>query len=244
LKIWAIDRSFSYPWIDSGCSQFLLSLAHPINNKEITKMKEYFKNQKVIWLKTEGKMCPILKDFCCGRRCAFAVEGKNSSINEESKFVVTGTYHYCVVRDFMLTICIKEWIRMTEEPMDNGEAFKIQQLENLRNMDMTKPKIGDNVIKFAKSVLVCCRCQTQVEIFDFFASGLPMYWCVKDTCPAFQRIRKRKQRFWLDYQTSFEYRKVGIIQWSKFVLLQSGETERKGFLISFSVIDDRLNRWN
>ena len=55
-------------------------------------------------MKTEGKYCPLIKENCKGYSCAFAAQGTNTSINEEGHFVETGTYHYCLVRDFMITV--------------------------------------------------------------------------------------------------------------------------------------------
>ena len=99
---------------------------------------------------------------------------------------------------------------MKEEPMDHGEAFMLKKAE-FAKASMTTPNIGDNEVKFAKSVLVCCKCRTQVEISGFRKSGLPFYKCVKDTCPAFGKTRNRTQRHYLEYEAVFEYRKVGII---------------------------------
>lgn len=98
-----------------------------------------------------------------------------------------------------------------KEPMDHGHAFMLKQAE-LTKASMTTPNIGDNVIKFAKSVLVCNKCQTQVEISGFHDSDRPIYKCVKNTCPAFGKTRNRRQRQYLEFKQSFEYRKVGIIQ--------------------------------
>lgn len=100
---------------------------------------------------------------------------------------------------------------MKEESMDHGHAFMLKKVERSK-ASMTTPNQGDNVIKFAKSVLVCNKCQTQIEISGFHDSGLPIYKCVKDTCPAFGKTRNRRQRHYLEFVTSFEYRKVGIIQ--------------------------------
>ncbi len=95
--------------------------------------------------------------------------------------------------------------------MDHGQAFMLKKVQ-LAKASMTTANIGDNVIKFAKSVLVCNTCQTQVEISGFHKSDLPIYKCVKDTCPAFGKTRNLRQRHYLEYEQSFEYRKVGIIQ--------------------------------
>jgi len=59
-------------------------------------------------MKTEGKLCPLTKKLCYGVKCAFAVKGENKAITEKGNFAVTGIYYYCIVRDFMHTITLRE----------------------------------------------------------------------------------------------------------------------------------------
>lgn len=95
--------------------------------------------------------------------------------------------------------------------MDHGEAFKLKKLENLRNLSMTKPNIGDYIHKFAKSVLVCCICHSQVVISGFTTSGFAIYKCDENTCPSFGKVRNRIQREWIEHEQKFEYRTVKVL---------------------------------
>ena len=69
----------------------------------------------------------------------------------------------------------------------------------------SNPWIGSHVSKEAKSVLVCCKCHTQVIISGFTDRGMPIYQCTKDTCPAFGKERNRIQREWIEYDPKFFY---------------------------------------
>lgn len=81
-------------------------------------------------------------------------------------------------------------------------------------MDINPVK-GDYAFKYAKSTLVCSRCGTQVKIVDFHENGIPIYKCVTDTCPAFNKERrpfgKHPSAFWVEFTQVFEYRKVKVL---------------------------------
>ena len=81
-----------------------------------------------------------------------------------------------------------------------------------------EPWIGAYLSKVAKSVLVCCRCHTQVVISGFRIStvphkfdGVPIYKCTKDTCPAFDKERNSAQREWIEYTPDYRYHKERLI---------------------------------
>lgn len=83
--------------------------------------------------------------------------------------------------------------------------------KTLRDVWVSYPKIGLNCVKFAKSVRVCVKCQTPVEVYEVNKeTGASKYKCVKDTCPAFGKNRNRLQYFWLEFATTAEFRKVGL----------------------------------
>lgn len=76
--------------------------------------------------------------------------------------------------------------------------------------DVLTPQLGDNVIKAAKSTLICCRCYIQVEICGFCNNGLPKYWCPE--CGKYRNPNgKHPTAKWIEYAQYFEYRKARVI---------------------------------
>ena len=73
------------------------------------------------------------------------------------------------------------------------------------------PAIGKSVFKFAKSVMVCCLCYTEVVISGFTEKGIPTYKCDHSSCPSYGMNRNKQQWKWLEYQQSFMYRKWKVI---------------------------------
>jgi len=86
----------------------------------------------------------------------------------------------------------------------------VEKMEKFKE-SMVSPFIGSYVIKMAKSVLVCCKCHSQVMVSGFNENKLPIYKCNKDTCPSFGRERNYQQREWLEYQQAFTYPKEKVI---------------------------------
>lgn len=76
---------------------------------------------------------------------------------------------------------------------------------------MISPYIGCHVFKIAKSVLVCCKCHSQVVVSGFTEKHLPIYKCDKDTCPSFGKVRNHAQVEWLEFQQAFTYPKEKVI---------------------------------
>jgi len=61
------------------------------------------------------KICPLLQSdipsetFCKGAKCAFAVESRKTKWDAEKQQFVSGDkYHYCLIRDFMLSFVRRE----------------------------------------------------------------------------------------------------------------------------------------
>ena len=77
--------------------------------------------------------------------------------------------------------------------------------------DPIQPAIGKSVFKFAKSVMVCCLCYTEVVISGFTGKGIPTYKCDHSLCPSYGMNRNKQQWKWLEYEQSFEYRKLKVI---------------------------------
>jgi len=80
-----------------------------------------------------------------------------------------------------------------------------------RDVWTSYPKIGLNVVKFAKSVRVCVKCRYPVVVSKVNEkTGVCEYTCFKDTCPAFGKTRNRQQYDWQEFATTAEFRKVGL----------------------------------
>lgn len=84
---------------------------------------------------------------------------------------------------------------------------------NLRDTRVSYPKVGLNVVKFAKSVRVCSTrlCQKPVIVLSIKKNtGAPVYGC-----PVHGK-RNRQQMMWLEFPTTAEFeskvewRKVGL----------------------------------
>jgi len=78
------------------------------------------------------------------------------------------------------------------------------------NKDAITPEVGDNVIKFAKSVLICKSCYVQVEIAELCENKVPRYKCPH--CGKERRIGgKSPTAVWMEYEQVFEYRRIKVL---------------------------------
>jgi len=95
--------------------------------------------------------------------------------------------------------------------MKDRELLNAEMKKAIEASDPIRPAIGKSVFKFAKSVMVCCLCYTEVVITGFTETGIPIYKCDHSSCPSYGKIRNKQQRTWVEYQQSFEYRKTKVL---------------------------------
>lgn len=75
-----------------------------------------------------------------------------------------------------------------------------------------KADIGKYVYKTANSVLVCCKCHSQVVISGTTDNhNKRIYKCDKDTCPSFGKERNRIQVEWIEYDQIFSCQITKVI---------------------------------
>jgi len=72
-----------------------------------------------------------------------------------------------------------------------------------------EPEVGDNIIKFAKSTLVCKSCYVQIEISEICNNSVPRYKC--PSCGLERRFGKRPTMIWMEYEQAFEYRRIKVL---------------------------------
>ena len=78
---------------------------------------------------------------------------------------------------------------------------------NLRDVWTSYPRVGLNVVKFAKSVRVCATklCQKLVVVTSIDQkTGAEKY-----SCPV-HGVRNRDNMMWFEFETTAEFRKVGF----------------------------------
>lgn len=95
---------------------------------------------------------------------------------------------------------------------DSSELIDIlrsigKAIESLpRPEEINGPGVGVNVLKSAKSTLICKTCHKQVEISEICKNKVPKYKCPE--CGLERKIGTTA--IWIEYEQVFNYRKVKV----------------------------------
>lgn len=94
----------------------------------------------------------------------------------------------------------------TADIIDELREIKFAILSISKQEQINGPGIGDNVLKSAKSTLVCKSCYRQVEVIHVCNNKVPRYKCPE--CGLERKIGTTA--IWFEYEQVFKYKKVKV----------------------------------